>query len=114
MTNCIFCKIASGEIPATIVHQDEHVVAFRDLNPQAPTHVLVIPRRHVATLNDLADADGELIGWMYLAAKRIAEMDGVADAGYRTVVNCNAAAGQSVFHIHLHLLGGRAMDWPPG
>ncbi len=114
MTNCIFCKIASGEIPATIVHQDEHVVAFRDLNPQAPTHVLVIPRRHVATLNDLADADGELIGRMYLAAKRIAEMDGVADAGYRTVVNCNAAAGQSVFHIHLHLLGGRAMDWPPG
>jgi len=114
MTNCIFCKIASGEIPATIVHQDEHVVAFRDLNPQAPTHVLVIPRRHVATLNDLADADGELVGRMYLAAKRIAEMDGVADAGYRTVVNCNAAAGQSVFHIHLHLLGGRAMDWPPG
>jgi histidine triad (HIT) family protein len=114
MTNCIFCKIASGEIPATVVHQDEHVVAFRDLNPQAPTHVLVIPRRHVATLNDLTDADGELVGRMYLAAKRVAEMDGVAEAGYRTVVNCNAAAGQSVFHIHLHLLGGRPMDWPPG
>jgi histidine triad (HIT) family protein len=114
MTNCIFCKIASGEIPATVVHQDEHVVAFRDLNPQAPTHVLVIPRRHLATLNDLTDADGDLIGRMYLAAKRVAEMDGVAEAGYRTVVNCNAAAGQSVFHIHLHLLGGRSMDWPPG
>jgi histidine triad (HIT) family protein len=114
MTHCIFCKIASGEIPATVVHQDEHVVAFRDLNPQAPTHVLVIPRRHVATLNDLTDADGELLGRMYLAAKRVAAMDGVAEAGYRTVVNCNAAAGQSVFHIHLHLLGGRPMNWPPG
>ncbi|MCU0971372.1 MAG: histidine triad nucleotide-binding protein [Gammaproteobacteria bacterium] len=114
MTHCIFCKIASGEIPATVVHQDEHVVAFRDLNPQAPTHVLVIPRRHVATLNDLTDADGELVGRMYLAAKRVAEMDGVAEAGYRTVVNCNAAAGQSVFHIHLHLLAGRPLHWPPG
>jgi histidine triad (HIT) family protein len=114
MTSCIFCKIARGEIPATLVHEDEHVVAFRDLNPQAPTHVLVIPRRHVATLNDLTDADGELIGRMYLAAKRVAERDGIAEEGYRTVVNCNAAAGQSVFHIHLHLLGGRPMDWPPG
>jgi histidine triad (HIT) family protein len=114
MTNCIFCKIAAGEIPATIVHQDEHVVAFRDLNPQAPTHVLVIPRRHVATLNDLTDTDGELVGRLYLAAKRVAEMDGIAEEGYRTVVNCNAAAGQSVFHVHLHLLGGRPMDWPPG
>jgi histidine triad (HIT) family protein len=89
-------------------------VAFRDLNPQAPTHVLVIPRRHIATTNDLTDADADLVGRMTLAAKRIAEQDGIAGRGYRTVLNCNAEAGQSVFHIHLHLLGGRPMGWPPG
>jgi len=114
MTNCIFCKIASGEIPANVVYEDEHVVAFRDLNPQAPTHVLVVPRRHIATLNDVSEEDAALIGRMYLAAKAVAAADGVAERGYRTVFNCNAEAGQSVFHLHLHLLGGRIMEWPPG
>jgi histidine triad (HIT) family protein len=114
MTNCIFCRIASGDIPANVVYQDEQVVAFRDLNPQAPTHVLVIPRRHVATLNDLGEADAELVGRMYLAARQIAADEGIAERGYRTVFNCNADAGQSVFHLHLHVLGGRAMAWPPG
>jgi histidine triad (HIT) family protein len=114
MTNCIFCRIASGEIPANVVYEDEHVVAFRDLNPQAPTHVLVVPRRHIATLNDVSEEDAALIGRMYLAAKAVAAADGVAERGYRTVFNCNAEAGQSVFHLHLHLLGGRIMEWPPG
>lgn len=114
MTNCIFCRIASGEIPATVVHQDDQVVAFRDLNPQAPTHVLVVPRRHIATLNDVTGADAQLIGQMYLAAKAVAAADGIAERGYRTVFNCNADAGQTVFHLHLHVLGGRVMDWPPG
>jgi histidine triad (HIT) family protein len=114
MTNCIFCRIASGDIPASVVYQDDQVVAFRDLNPQAPTHVLVVPRRHVATLNDLGEADAELVGRMYLAARQIAADEGVAERGYRTVFNCNADAGQSVFHLHLHVLGGRPMGWPPG
>jgi histidine triad (HIT) family protein len=114
MTNCIFCRIASGDIPANVVYQDDQVVAFRDLNPQAPTHVLVVPRRHVATLNDLGETDAELVGRMYLAARQIAADEGVAERGYRTVFNCNAEAGQSVFHLHLHVLGGRPMGWPPG
>lgn len=114
MTNCIFCKIASGEIPADIVYQDEHVVGFRDLNPQAPTHVLVVPRRHIATLNDLTEGDADVVARMYLAAKTVAAADGIAERGYRTVFNCNADAGQSVFHLHLHVLGGRVMAWPPG
>jgi histidine triad (HIT) family protein len=114
MTNCIFCRIASGDIPTNVVYQDDQVVAFRDLNPQAPTHVLVVPRRHVATLNDLGETDAELVGRMYLAARQIAADEGVAERGYRTVFNCNAEAGQSVFHLHLHVLGGRPMGWPPG
>jgi histidine triad (HIT) family protein len=114
MTDCIFCRIASGDIPASVVYQDDQVVAFRDLNPQAPTHVLVVPRRHVATLNDLGEADAELVGRMYLAARQIAADEGIAERGYRTVFNCNADAGQSVFHLHLHVLGGRPMGWPPG
>ncbi|WP_127478269.1 histidine triad nucleotide-binding protein [Sulfurivermis fontis] len=112
--NCIFCKIAAGEIPATIVHQDEHVVAFRDLNPQAPTHILIIPRRHIATVNDLAEADAATVGRLFLAARRIAAELGFAADGYRLVMNTNAAAGQTVFHIHLHLLAGRNFAWPPG
>lgn len=114
MSNCIFCRIASGEIPATVVYEDPHVVAFRDLNPQAPTHVLVVPRRHIASLNEVGEADAELIGRMYLAATAVAAGDGIAQSGYRTVFNCNADAGQTVFHLHLHVLGGRSMDWPPG
>jgi len=114
MSDCIFCKIAAGEIKADIVYQDDRVVAFRDLNPQAPTHVLVIPREHIATANDLTQENASIVASMMLAAKQIAEREGIAERGYRTVLNCNAEAGQSVFHIHLHLLGGRPMGWPPG
>ncbi len=114
MTDCIFCKIAGGEIPADLIHQDEDVVAFRDINPQAPVHVLFIPRRHVPTLNDLGSEDGELIGRLYQAARRVAAELGVAESGYRTLINCNHDGGQDVFHIHLHLLAGRRMGWPPG
>jgi histidine triad (HIT) family protein len=114
MSDCIFCKIANGEIPAELIYQDDDVVAFHDLNPQAPTHVLVIPREHVATLNDLSAEQMPLVGKMYAAAIVLAKQMGVAEDGYRTVFNCNASAGQSVFHVHLHLLAGRHMSWPPG
>lgn len=114
MDDCIFCKIAAGEIPADLVYQDDDVVAFRDLGPQAPEHLLIIPRRHIAGLNDLSEDDQELIGKLSLTAAKIAAQLGIADDGYRTVVNCNAAGGQTVFHLHMHLLGGRQMTWPPG
>jgi histidine triad (HIT) family protein len=114
VTDCLFCKIIAGDIPAEVVYEDEQVLAFRDIGPQAPTHVLVIPKKHIATLNDLQDSDAELVGRMMLAAKAVAEKEGIAEAGYRTVFNCNAGAGQTVFHIHLHILGGRPMSWPPG
>jgi histidine triad (HIT) family protein len=114
MPDTIFGKIARGEIGADIVYEDEDVVAFRDLSPQAPTHVLVIPRKPIPTVNDLQPGDAELVGKLFLAAKRVAEQEGIAESGYRTVVNCNAGAGQTVYHLHLHLLGGRAMGWPPG
>lgn len=112
--NCLFCKIASGRIPANIVHETEHVLAFRDINPQAPTHVLIIPRRHIATINDLDDGDAELVGRLLTAARDIARQEGTDAAGYRVTMNCNKAAGQTVFHLHLHLLGGRNFSWPPG
>ena len=112
--DCLFCKIAAGEIPADIVHETDDVLAFRDINPRAPTHVLVIPRRHIATINDLTPDDREIVGELYLAAAKIAAEEGHAEDGYRVVMNCNAAAGQTVFHIHLHLLGGRILGWPPG
>ena len=114
MSDCLFCKIAAGEIPATIVHQDDDLVAFRDLNPQAPTHVLVIPRKHVPTLNDLSPDDEALVGRLVRQAAVLARDLGHGEAGYRTVFNCNADAGQTVFHIHLHLLAGRSLEWPPG
>ena len=114
MTDCIFCKIAAGEIPATKVLETDDVVVFRDLNPKAPTHLLAIPRRHIATINDLQDDDAELVGKLYLAARQVAADEGIADSGYRTVMNCGEGAGQTVFHIHLHILGGRPMTWPPG
>lgn len=114
MADCIFCKIIAGTIPARIVYQDDAVLAFRDLNPQAPVHVLVIPRKHIATVNDLEADDAELIGKLFVAAREIAKDETVATPGYRLVMNTNAGAGQSVFHIHLHLLGGRPMGWPPG
>lgn len=112
--NCLFCKMVSGAIKPDIVYQDEKVLAFRDINPQAPTHVLVVPKRHVSTLNDLRDEDAELAGALLIAASRIAKDLGIAQAGYRTVINTNAEGGQVVFHVHLHLLGGRHMRWPPG
>lgn len=112
--SCLFCRIIAGERPARFVHQDGNLVAIEDINPQAPVHVLVIPRRHVATLNDLAREDGELVGEMIRRAALIAKDRGIDQSGYRTVFNCNRGAGQSVFHIHLHLLGGRRLGWPPG
>ena len=112
--DCLFCKILDGEIPAELIYESNTAVAFRDVNPQAPTHVLVIPRKHISTINDIEQADQEIIGSLYTAAREIAAMEGVADDGYRAVMNCNEGAGQSVFHIHLHVLGGRQMGWPPG
>lgn len=114
MADCIFCKIASGDMDADIIREDEHVVAFRDLNPQAPTHVLIIPRKHIPTINDLEGGDAELMGRLFMAAKEVARQEGIDETGYRTVMNCGEGAGQSVFHVHLHVLGGRSMHWPPG
>ncbi|MDX1253504.1 MAG: histidine triad nucleotide-binding protein [Gammaproteobacteria bacterium] len=114
MPTCLFCKMASGEIKPDIVYENDRVLAFNDINPQAPTHVLVVPKRHITTLNDLQEDDAALVGEMFLAARDIAKQTGIADSGYRTVMNCNADAGQSVWHIHLHVLGGRHMKWPPG
>ncbi len=114
MADCLFCKIINRDVPATLVHEDGDLVAFEDINPGAPTHVLIVPRRHVATLNDLTADNHELVGRMVRRAALIARDRGLADAGYRTVFNCNADAGQSVYHIHLHLLGGRKLAWPPG
>ena len=114
MTDCLFCKLLAGQIPATIVYEDERVVAFRDINPQAPTHLLVIPRRHIATLNDLGPDDDDIVGELVRRAAAIAREQGHAARGYRVVFNCNADAGQTVFHIHLHLVAGRKLGWPPG
>lgn len=114
MIDCLFCKIVAGEIPADIIHETDTTVAFRDINPQAPTHVLIIPRKHIATINDLDDEDREIVGSLYTAARDIAVAEGIADEGYRVVMNCNEGAGQTVFHLHLHLLGGRSLTWPPG
>jgi histidine triad (HIT) family protein len=114
MSDCLFCRIAAGSVPAEIVYQDEELVAFRDIGPQAPTHVLVIPRQHIDTLNDLTEEQAPLIGKMHLVAKQLAEQEGIAEDGYRTLINCNSAGGQAVYHIHLHLMGGRQMLWPPG
>lgn len=110
--DCLFCGIAGGEGSADVVHEDEDVVAFRDINPQAPTHILVIPRKHISTVDDLQPEDAELVGKLFLAAKEVAA--GLGLDGYRLVMNTGAPAGQSVFHIHLHLLGGRSLGWPPG
>lgn len=112
--DCLFCKIAAREIPADVIYESEHAVAFRDINPQAPTHVLIIPRKHISTINDLQAEDAAVVGQLFLAAQQIAADEGTADAGYRVTMNCNAAAGQTVFHVHLHLLGGREFRWPPG
>jgi len=114
MTDCLFCKIVAGAVPATIVHQDDAVIAIRDINPQAPLHLLIIPRRHIGTLNDLASGDDELVGAMTRQAAALAKEHGYSERGYRTIFNTNREAGQTVFHIHLHLLAGRGLGWPPG
>jgi len=114
MTDCLFCKIAAGEIPSDQVHADQEFVAFRDIDPQAPVHVLVIPRRHIASLNDLSAPDADLVGRLQVMAARVATQLGIAEAGYRFVINCGAHGCQSVPHLHLHLLGGRQLGWPPG
>jgi len=112
--DCLFCKITAGTIPSRKAYEDEAYFAFHDIGPQSPTHVLIVPKRHIATLNDLTSADTPLVGGMVDLARRLAEQLGIAESGYRLVFNCNADGGQTVGHIHLHLLGGRAMRWPPG
>ena len=112
--SCLFCRIIAGEIPGTFLYQDDRLVVLQDINPQAPLHALVIPRQHIATLNDLAPEDDGLVGEMVRRAAAIAREHGVAEGGYRAVLNCNREAGQTVFHIHLHVIGGRPMAWPPG
>ena len=114
MSDCLFCKICDGGIQADIVFENNDVLAFNDVNPQAPVHILIIPKKHISTVNDIEASDEVLIGKLYLAAKQIASQKGVNDEGYRLVVNCNEKAGQTVFHIHMHMLAGRNMSWPPG
>jgi len=112
--SCLFCDIISRKIPGEIVYEDEQVLAFHDIHPQAPVHILIIPKEHVATLNDLTSDTASMMGSLFLTAKTLAKQFDIADAGYRVVSNCNPGAGQTVFHIHLHLLGGRPLHWPPG
>lgn len=112
--DCLFCKIINGEIPSEKVYEDDYVYAFNDISPTAPVHVLIVPKKHISTLNDISDCDFELIGRIYNAAKIIAKEKGIDEEGYRVVTNCNKNAGQTVFHIHFHLLGGRELGWPAG
>ena len=114
MNDCLFCKIIRREIAGSIVYEDQRVLAFNDINPQAPTHVLVIPKRHIASLNEMSVEDDQLVGELVRRAAAIAKERGLSAGGYRTVFNTNRDAGQTVFHVHLHLLGGRSMEWPPG
>ena len=114
MSDCVFCRIAAHEVPATIIHEDEHCVVFRDIEPQAPIHLLVIPRKHIISLNDDLKDEKELLGHLLAVAGRMAKEQGVDGTGFRTVINTNAEAGQSVFHLHIHILGGRRFRWPPG
>jgi histidine triad (HIT) family protein len=114
MDNCLFCKILRGDIPATKIYEDAHVIAIDDIEPQAPQHKLILPRKHIETLNDLQEEDTLLVGQMVQTARLIADQLGVSEEGYRLVMNCNRGGGQAVFHIHLHLLAGRPMQWPPG
>ncbi len=111
---CIFCQIVEKQLPAALVYEDDLVVAFNDLQPKAPVHMLIIPRKHIATLNDLAETDTPLMGHILQTAHKLAKKHNIAQPGYRVVNNCNAGAGQSVFHLHFHLLGGRELSWPPG
>jgi histidine triad (HIT) family protein len=114
MSDCLFCQIVKGDIPAERVYEDEDIIAFNDISPQAPTHVLIIPKAHIATMNDLTDEHAALYGRLALTAQHIAKDLGLADDGYRVVMNCNKHGGQEVYHIHLHLLAGRQLTWPPG
>ena len=114
MTDCLFCKIVDREIPGDIVYENDIVLAFNDINPIAPVHILIIPKEHIATLNDLEEKHTQTMGKLFLAAKKIASEKGFSESGYRTVFNCNKDAQQTVFHIHLHLIAGRQMIWPPG
>ena len=113
-TDCLFCRIAAGEIPSTQLHADDEVIAIRDIAPRAPTHILLLPRRHIASAADLTEADGPLLGRLFSVAAQLARSEGIADAGYRLVSNVGRWGGQSVDHLHIHLMGGRAFDWPPG
>jgi histidine triad (HIT) family protein len=112
--DCLFCKIIKGEIPSKKVYEDDHLIAFEDIEPQAPVHILVIPRKHVSTILEAGPEDNELIGKMFQAANSIAKEKNIDESGFRLVLNCNRDGGQAVYHIHLHLLGGRQMSWPPG
>jgi histidine triad (HIT) family protein len=112
--NCLFCRIVAGEIPAEAVHRDEHSIVIRDINPQAPTHLLVIPHEHIESLNEASQRDEALLGHLLRVAARVANNAGLTEGGYRTVINNGEGAGQSVFHLHVHVLGGRRMNWPPG
>jgi len=114
MSNCIFCKIVEGEIPAELLYEDEYVLVFKDVQSQAPFHALVIPKQHIATINELEPENAGILAPMFLAAKHIAQAAGYQKQGYRTVMNCEEGGGQSVFHIHLHVLAGRRLTWPPG
>jgi histidine triad (HIT) family protein len=114
MPTCLFCKIIAREIQGDVLFEDDELVVLKDINPQAPLHALVVPRRHIATLNDLEAGDDALVGSLFRRAAALAREHGFSERGYRTVFNCNRAAGQSVFHIHLHVLGGRSLGWPPG
>ncbi len=113
-TNCLFCRITAGEIPAVCVYEDESCIAFRDINPQAPTHVLVIPRKHIASIKDMSTEDENTLGHLLYICGEIARRENIADSGFRTVFNTGTGAGQTVFHIHAHIIGGRTLSWPPG
>ncbi len=114
MTECPFCQIIAGQRKASIIYQDPRVVAFRDVNPQAPTHILIVPTKHISSLNEIESEDHELLGYLLNVARSIAEKEGINEEGYRLVLNCQEKAGQSIFHLHFHMLGGRRMGWPPG
>jgi histidine triad (HIT) family protein len=114
MKKCIFCDIVSKKVAANIVYEDDRIIAFRDVNPQSPVHLLIVPKKHVSTIMDLGSEDKDLVGEIHLVAQKLASQEGIAQCGFRIVANCNADAGQAVFHIHFHLLGGRKLTWPPG
>ncbi|WP_077728957.1 histidine triad nucleotide-binding protein [Methylocaldum sp. 14B] len=114
MTDCLFCKMVAGDIKPAVVYENDHVLAFRDIRPRAPVHVLIIPKRHIPTLDDLPEADSVLASELLQAARKVARSEGIAESGYRTVINCRGDSGQEVYHLHLHVLGGRPMSWPPG